>query len=64
MYLFWANQLIEKTRIVESLRVYVQGQNLWTLSGYEGYDPEYDGAVELNAYPHSKSISFGIDIGF
>lgn len=58
------SNILEKTKVIESLRVYVQAQNLWTLSEYEGYDPEYDGSTELNAYPHSKTVSLGIDIGF
>jgi TonB-linked SusC/RagA family outer membrane protein len=48
---------------LRNIRLYVQGQNLWTLTSYTGWDPEFPGATELNAYPAVKTYSFGIDIG-
>ncbi|MBS1742795.1 MAG: TonB-dependent receptor [Bacteroidetes bacterium] len=52
---------------INSLRVFVQGQNLYTYTKYRGYDPElppaeqsvHQGAV----YPPLKTITFGINIG-
>jgi TonB-linked SusC/RagA family outer membrane protein len=52
------------TRVFQSLRIYAQAQNLLTWSTYEGFDPEFNGAYELGAYPHVKTITFGIDVGF
>lgn len=56
---------------LNKLRVYVAGQNLWTLSNYSGYDPEVsirDGALtpglDFSAYPRAYSINFGINLGF
>jgi TonB-linked SusC/RagA family outer membrane protein len=48
---------------IGSIRVFAQGQNLFTLTKYQGYDPEYPGIYELNNYPMFKTITFGIDIG-
>lgn len=48
---------------LRNIRLYVQGQNLWTWSDYTGWDPEFPGASELNAYPAVKTYTFGIDIG-
>ena len=48
---------------ISSIRVYAQGQNLFTLTKYQGYDPEYPGIYEVNNYPMYKTITFGIDIG-
>ena len=49
----------------------VAGQNLWTCTGYSGYDPEVsirEGALtpglDFSAYPRAYSISFGINLGF
>ncbi|WP_315817717.1 hypothetical protein [Paraflavitalea speifideaquila] len=60
--------LLDKAKI-SSLRVFVQGQNLFTETKYRGYDPEapVSGSSVLNAgaqYPTLKTITAGINIGF
>ena len=45
---------------MRSLRVYVQGQDLFTITGYSGADPEGLGYP----YPLPRSFSFGLNIGF
>jgi TonB-linked SusC/RagA family outer membrane protein len=55
----WARQ----TRVAKSLRIYIQGQNLFTWSTYSGFDAEQAGYIELSAYPAVRTISFGIDLG-
>lgn len=58
-----------------SLRVYAQGQNLLTLTKYEGLDPEVNlrayGAgndrqigVDEGVYPAFRSFNFGVNVGF
>ncbi|WP_161596876.1 SusC/RagA family TonB-linked outer membrane protein [Chitinophaga vietnamensis] len=56
-------QNVLKAAKIQGVRVYVQGQNLLTITNYSGVDPEigYDG-FEFFKYPVSKSVSFGIDI--
>jgi len=52
---------------VNSLRVFVQGQNLFTITEYRGYDPEVFGGGTLNAgaqYPTLKTVAAGINLGF
>lgn len=56
---------------IDQLRVYVAAQNLFTITGYDGYDPEVsirDGALtpglDFSAYPRARSFSFGINLGF
>lgn len=56
---------------IASARVYVAGQNLWTLSGYSGYDPEVSirsGALtpglDYSAYPRAYAVNFGVTLGF
>ena len=51
----------------ENARVYVSGQNLYTLSSfYKGYDPEvnYGGSLGGEFYPIMQTFSFGLDIKF
>jgi TonB-linked SusC/RagA family outer membrane protein len=54
------------------LRLYINAQNLYTLTNYSGYDPEI-GAFEQNArkqnidmgrYPSPRMITFGLDVDF
>lgn len=55
---------------MESLRFYLQGTNLFTLTGYEGLDPEiaqYGNltlGVDSNTFPVSKIMSLGVNIKF
>ena len=56
---------------IGNARVYVAGQNLWTISGYSGYDPEVsirNGALtpglDYSAYPRAYAINFGVNLGF
>ncbi len=54
---------VVQNMMLQNIRLYVQGQNLWTLTGYSGFDPEYTQSSELNAYPAVRTITFGVDIG-
>lgn len=38
--------------------------NLFTLTGYKGYDPEVQGGVDLGQYPSARTFTFGIEITF
>jgi TonB-linked SusC/RagA family outer membrane protein len=60
---------------MSNARVYVQGQNLWTLTAFTGFDPELgnapagvgsgpEGSVHDFNYPAYRTITFGVDIGF
>ena len=55
---------------IQSVRIYIQGSNLLTITNYSGYDPEvisYDNlslGVDRQIYPLSKGITFGTNIRF
>jgi TonB-linked SusC/RagA family outer membrane protein len=49
---------------VNNLRVYLSAQNLWTLTGYSGFDPEVQGGVDNSNYPLTRTVSLGVDIKF
>ncbi|MFT3911142.1 MAG: SusC/RagA family TonB-linked outer membrane protein [Ferruginibacter sp.] len=59
--------LLGKAKI-NSVRVFAQGQNLYTYTKYRGYDPELpagEPAVHQGAvYPTLKTVTFGINLGF
>jgi TonB-linked SusC/RagA family outer membrane protein len=61
-------KLLDKMK-VNSLRVFAQGQNLYTGTKYRGYDPEppSNGGTTINAgaqYPTLKTVTVGINLGF
>ncbi|WP_162427775.1 SusC/RagA family TonB-linked outer membrane protein [Pontibacter pudoricolor] len=50
---------------MNSVRVYAQGQNLWTKTEYTGFDPELAiNGTEFFRYPNSKTVTFGLDLSF
>lgn len=64
---------------INSLRVYLTGQNLWTFTKYTGLDPEMNTSDNLNGekyrgdvaagidwgtYPSAKSFIFGVNLNF
>jgi len=59
-------------RFMNSLRLYVTGQNLFTITNYSGFDPEVNSqgnsnlqlGVDYNAYPSAKAVLFGVNISF
>ncbi|WP_455584848.1 SusC/RagA family TonB-linked outer membrane protein [Bacteroides sp.] len=54
----WVNKFF-----AENLRVYVTLENLFTITNYEGLDPE-KGASSQDLYPTTKSYSLGINLSF
>jgi hypothetical protein len=50
---------------LQKVRLHVAGDNLLTLYGHKGFDPEQTvSGSTYYRYPAQKSITFGIDISF
>lgn len=57
---------------IESLRIYANIQNLWTITGYDGYDPEIGAStasvnvmgLDNGRYPSPTTYSFGLNVSF
>ena len=48
-----------------SCRVYVNGENLLTLTNYSGFDPEVGNlGIDAGRYPVSRMISLGLNVSF
>ncbi|MBQ8839080.1 MAG: TonB-dependent receptor [Bacteroidales bacterium] len=45
-------------------RIYFSANNLFTLTGYTGYDPEVGGGVDYGNYPQSRTFMLGLNINF
>lgn len=46
------------------LSVYVDAQNLFTVTGYTGYDPGTGGTNDYNTYPPCRSFMLGLKLSF
>ena len=62
-------QNITRKFYVEKLRVYVSGQNLWTITKYKGYDPDIVGGVfsqgiDGGHFPNARQFSVGLQVSF
>lgn len=49
---------------VQNIRLYVSGQNLFTISDYTGLDPESIDIIDMGTYPQSRAFLFGANIKF
>ncbi|HVM89019.1 MAG TPA: TonB-dependent receptor [Puia sp.] len=59
--------------VYNSLRLYVQAQNLWVFTKYYGFDPEVSSnggsnpqtaGVDYAAYPQARTFTFGVNFNF
>jgi TonB-linked SusC/RagA family outer membrane protein len=49
---------------IESLRIFVQGQDIFMISPYKGIDPEMEiDGTDYNGTPRQRVITFGINLG-
>ena len=46
------------------LRLYGSAQNVFTLTDYEGLDPEINGGIDNNFYPRPRIFTFGVNLNF
>ncbi len=58
------NYTPEEIDWMQRLRVYVSGNNLWTITNYSGIDPSTIGIDIFNIYPKSTSVSLGVNVTF
>jgi TonB-linked SusC/RagA family outer membrane protein len=49
---------------VQNIRLYISGQNLFTVTNYSGLDPESTDTVDKGTYPLSSSVLFGVNVKF
>lgn len=62
--------ILGKTKILNSLRIYISGQNVLTISDYKGYDPDfmsdglYSRGFDIGSWPNPRTYMFGVQAGF
>ncbi len=54
---------------IEHLRFYISGENLFTITSYDGIDPEFsrgvlNSGIDRHIYPFTRSYTFGVQLSF
>jgi len=49
---------------LSGLRVYAQGENLYTWTKWRGWDAESNRTFDYGQYPTPKTVSFGVEVSF
>ena len=65
--------LLDKTKVINNIRLFAQGTNLFCATKYTGIDPEVDTrssknpltpGVDFSAYPKSRGFNVGLNVQF
>ncbi|GAA3995134.1 SusC/RagA family TonB-linked outer membrane protein [Mucilaginibacter dorajii] len=71
------SSLFQHMKIIQGIRIYGEAQNLFTITGYKGTDPEANahpvagvdnstnnlgGGLDFNSFPAFKTVTFGIKV--
>ena len=59
-----SRNLLDKLKMIKSLSVFVQGENLVTWTSYSGQDPEISGSHDQMSYPLPINLTFGVNLNF
>ena len=62
---------LKENKYVKNVRAYLSADNLFTITGYDGLDPELSngdvtssGIAWRDAYPTTRSVTFGVNVTF
>ena len=58
------SKLLKKSKVFSGVRVYAQGQNLFTFTKFSGLDPEGTANIYAAQYPMARQFTFGLDLTF
>ncbi len=56
--------LLKKSKVLSRVRMYVQAQNLFTITKFSGIDPESSSNIYAAQYPMSRQYTCGVEISF
>ena len=55
---------VAASKLPLKIRLFATSENLFTLTGYKGYDPEVAKGVDLGSYPMARTLLVGANISF
>ena len=53
---------MKRTRFLQSVNVFAQAENLFTITNFSGFDPEFNGNAYAATYPLARQFTFGVEI--
>ncbi|WP_281231199.1 SusC/RagA family TonB-linked outer membrane protein [Flavobacterium gelatinilyticum] len=59
-----------KDKFIQKAKVYINGQNLLTITKYKGYDPDFTSegllsrGYDAGSFPNPRTISLGVEVNF
>ena len=53
-----------RTLHMNSVVFHFTGRNLWTITDFTGYDPEYENNGVYTSYPNTRMYEFGVEVTF
>ncbi|KQC02833.1 SusC/RagA family TonB-linked outer membrane protein [Pedobacter sp. Hv1] len=56
--------MLEKTKVIKGVKIFVQGQNLYTWTSWRGLDPENNDVLGRFQYPNTRTYTAGINVNF
>lgn len=56
--------VLEKTHFIKGVRLFVQGQNLFTWTKWRGLDPENNSQYGRFQYPNTRTYTAGLNVNF
>ncbi|RZK67324.1 MAG: TonB-dependent receptor, partial [Pedobacter sp.] len=56
--------ILEKTKFIKGVKVFVQGQNLFTWTSWRGLDPENNSQYGRFQYPNTRTYTAGLNVNF
>jgi hypothetical protein len=57
-------KMLKSLKVVNTLRLYAQAQNLYTWTEWTGFDPEDNNNIASYEYPTPRVITFGLQVSF
>jgi TonB-linked SusC/RagA family outer membrane protein len=56
--------ILAKTKLIKGVRVFLQGQNLYTWTSWRGLDPENNDVFGRFQYPNTRTYTAGLNVNF
>ncbi len=56
--------ILQKTKVIKGVKVFVQGQNLLTWTKWRGLDPENNSVYGRFQYPNTRTYTAGLNVNF
>jgi len=63
------SSILNRTHALKSFRIYLSGQNLFTITKYKGFDPDFinDGTInrgfDYGSFPNPRTLLVGVQVG-